>query len=119
MISTMSRTIEYGVKNSPPPLPSCAGEVREEVLVDEPEGVAFELRGQWGEEAQQFDEGRTFELLVAAWQDVLQLGVGGLDSLDRLVDRPAEVVTLGQAHEVRQSRLRQGRTAPISPCSLR
>ena len=78
------------------------GEVGEEVLVDEAEGVAFELGRQRREEAQQLDQGRALQLLVAARQDVLQLGVGGLDGLDRLVDGLADVVALGQPDQVGQ-----------------
>ena len=44
MISTISRTIEAGVKNSPPFCLSADGEVAEEVLVDQAEGVALDLQ---------------------------------------------------------------------------
>ena len=78
------------------------GEVGEEVLVDEAEGVAGELGREGREEAQQLDQGRALQLLVAARQDVLQLRVGGLDRLDRLVDGLADVVALRQPDQVGQ-----------------
>ena len=38
----MSRTIDVGVKNSPPLRPSAKGELAEEVLVDQPESVTLD-----------------------------------------------------------------------------
>jgi hypothetical protein len=61
------------------------GEVGEKVLVDEAEGVTLELGGQRSEEPQELDQGRALQLLIATRQDVLELGVGFLDSLDGLV----------------------------------
>ena len=95
------------------------GEVGEEVLVDEAEGVAGELGRERGEEAQQLDQGRALQLLIAARQDVLQLRVGGLDRLDRLVDGLADVVALRQPDQVRTAGTRRGRRAPTWPCSPR
>ena len=95
------------------------GEVGEEVLVDEAEGVAGELGRERREEPQQLDQGRALQLLVAARQDVLQLRVGGLDRLDRLVDGLADVVALRQTRPGRTAGTRRGRRAPTWPCSPR
>lgn len=79
-------------------------EIRQEVLVDKAERVAFQLGGQRGEQAQQLDERRPFQLLIPTRQDVLELRVGGLDRLDCFVDGLAYVVAFGQVDEVGKSR---------------
>ena len=45
MMSTISLTIEVGVKNSPPRWPSVIAKLPEEVLVDLPERVALDVVG--------------------------------------------------------------------------
>ena len=72
MISTISRTIDCGVKNSPPSRPSAHGEVGEEVLVDQPEGVAGERARERREQADELDERALLELLVAAREHGVQ-----------------------------------------------
>ena len=60
MISTISRTIDCGVKNSPPSLPSVGGELGEEVLVDQAERVARERARQRREEADELERASLF-----------------------------------------------------------
>ncbi len=81
------------------------GEVREEVLVDEPEGVTGERARQRGEQAEQFGEGGLLQALVALREHISQLGVGSLHGPHGSVDRRPQVVPLGQAHEGRQAGL--------------
>lgn len=78
--------------------PFLRGEVGQEVLVDKSEGIALELGGERCEESKQLDQGRTLELLVAPRQDILELRVGGLDGLDRLVGGLADIFTFGQVY---------------------
>jgi hypothetical protein len=75
------------------------GQVREEVLVDEPERVAGQLARQRREQPQQLDERRLLEPLIALREHVPQLGVVGLDEPHGGVDRGAEVLLLGKAHK--------------------
>ena len=71
------------------------GEVREEVLVDEPESITRELAGKRSEQPKQLDEGRLLQALVALGEHVLQLRVVGLDQPHGRVDRCAEVLPFG------------------------
>ena len=80
--------------------PSLVGcELGEEVLVDEPEGVAGEHPRQRGEEADELEQDALLELLVAARQDAAEALVRGLDCVHREVDVPAEVISLGELGE--------------------
>ena len=60
MTSTISRTIDCGVKNSPPRRPSCAAKFGQEVLVDQPEGVAGERARERREEADELERASLF-----------------------------------------------------------
>ena len=79
------------------------GEVGEEIFVDQPEGVARQLPWQRSEQPTQLDEDVGFHALVAAREDIPELGVGGFHGLHGLVDRLAEVRSLGQLDQRRQS----------------
>jgi hypothetical protein len=74
-------------------------EVREEVLVNQPERVAGQLAWQRGKQAEQFGERRPLESLITARQDVAQLGVCGLDHFHRRIDGGSEIIAFWQVHE--------------------
>ena len=74
------------------------GEVREEVLVDEPECVSGERPREWGEQTEQFGEGGLLKALVALRENISQLGVGGLHGPHGGVDRRTQVVPLRKAY---------------------
>ena len=97
MISTISRTIEAGVKNSPAPCPSASANLREEVLVDQAEGVALEVLRVAVDVAQQRRDRGVVDRRVGLRQDAGELGVVLLDRAHRVVDGLAEVRALGQA----------------------
>ena len=72
------------------------GEVRQEVLVDQPEGVAGQLAGQRREQPDQLDERGLLQSLVAPRQDSAEFWVVGLDHLHGRVDRGAEILLSGR-----------------------
>ena len=81
------------------------GEVGEKIFVDESESIALKLSRQWRKQAKELDKSRAFELLVPAWQDVLELWVGLLDGFDGCIGRLTDVLTFWQVYQVGQARL--------------
>ncbi len=79
-------------------------EVRQEVLIDEPERVTRQLARQRREQPQQLHQRRLLQPLVPLRQHVPQLGVVHLHQLHRHTDRGAEILLLRKAHQVGQPR---------------
>ncbi len=79
------------------------GEVRQEVLVDEPEGISRELAGERGKQPQQLGQRRLLDPLVAPGEDILQLRVVSLDEAHRRVESGTQVFPLRKVHKVGES----------------
>ena len=79
------------------------GELAEEVLVDLPEGVTFDVVGDRPDQPQQLGQHRVVEAGVVAGQHTLEVGVLGLDGLHRPVQRRPDVGALGKAPQIREA----------------
>ena len=112
MISTMSLTIEVVVKNSPP-FPFGERELAKEVLVDESEAVRPRSSPGGGQAVEAVRPGIVRQSRVGAREDAVEVGVGVLDRLHRIVDRLAEVGAFGEVQEVLEARLVRDEQHPL------
>ena len=85
-------------------LPFLHGEFADEIFIDFSECVTFEIIGNRGEDAEEFEEGRVIDLLVILRQDIFEVLVLCLDGFHCFVDGPADIVTLGKFLQVGESR---------------
>lgn len=80
------------------------GELRQEVLVDEPERVSRDRPGERREEPNELEEDSLLELLVPARENAGEPCIDLLDRVHREVDVRAEVFAFGEVDEPRETR---------------
>jgi hypothetical protein len=83
-------------------LPFRHRELSEEVFVDLPEGVAFDIHGNGGEVFQKRNQQFLIETVVGSWENVLQVLVVGFDCPHCLIDRLADISPFRKLEQVRE-----------------